>query len=342
MGQTFDRLTRTFRVREETILEDDTLHSALMAQVQPQRKFGQPRNDNVKRSPPQRNHFTKKPEGQENPLYDRILQALRDLKSDVGTIKKSLYNAGIQVGQTQDHKYGKGPPQPDKPRVKFAGIAKRTKMGKIIASRSLVQDRETNISDTDEDEEDQQAQLAQVVTMAKKVPINYRAQKASFSSMMRFDHVDLQLGSSDPLRQYPQDDPITDASMDDDVSATSYLAQSPQISNQGSVGGDSVQGIMSNLSVMSSVDSNMGLEEEQPESAEESDKEPTPLAGRTRSARASQPRQFNIPTAAIPDDSDDEYVTATSTPTSTKAKNKYARKIQRKSRIRSRFSVQGK
>ncbi len=48
LGQTFDRLTRTFRVREEMILEDDTLHSALMAQVQPQRKFGQLRNDNVK------------------------------------------------------------------------------------------------------------------------------------------------------------------------------------------------------------------------------------------------------------------------------------------------------
>jgi hypothetical protein len=160
--------------------------------------------------------------------------------------------------------------------------------------------------------------------------------------MMRFDHVDLQLGSPDPLRQYPQDDPITDAGMDEDVSAASYLAQSPQISNPGSVGGDSVQGIMSNLSVMSSVDSNMDMEEEQPESAEESDKEQTPLAGRTRSARAFQPRQFNIPTPDIPDDSDDKYVNATSTPTSTKAKNKYARRIQRKSRMRSRFSGQGR
>ncbi len=82
---------------------------------------------------------------------------------------------------------------------------------------------------------------------------------------MRFDHVDLQLGSPDPLNQYPQDDPITCAGMDEDVLA----AQSPQISNPGSVGGDSVQGIMSNLSVMSSVDSNMDMEEEQPESAEE-------------------------------------------------------------------------
>jgi hypothetical protein len=275
-------------------------------------------------------------------MYDRILQAICDLKSDVGTIKKSLYNAGIQAGPIPNHKHGKEPLQSDKPRVKFAGIAKKTKMGRIVSSRSLVQDREINISDTDEEEDDQQAQLAQVVTKAKRAPINYRAQKASLSSMMRFDHVDLQQGSSDPLTQYPQDDPINDVSIDGNDSATSYLAQPLQISTPGSVDGDSVQGIMSNLSVMSSVDSNMGLEEEQPESAEESDKEDTPVRGRTRSARASQPKQFKIPSPFIPDDSDDEHVPATATLSSTKAKNKYARRIQRKSRMRSRFSGQGR
>jgi hypothetical protein len=128
-----------------------------------------------------------------------------------------------------------------------------------------VQDKEINISDTDEEEDEQQAQqpqLTEVVTKAKKAPINYRAQKASFSSMMRFNHVDLHQGSPEPLEQYPQYDPIIDASMDEDGPATSYHAPSPQISNSGSVGGESVQGIMSNLSVMSSVDSNMELGEE--------------------------------------------------------------------------------
>jgi hypothetical protein len=86
----------------------------------------------------------------------------------------------------------------------------------------------------------------------------------------------------------------------------------------------------------------MTLEEEQPESAEESDKEETPVRGRTRSARASQPKQFKIPSPFIPDDSDDEHVHATATLSSTKSKNKYARRIQRKSRMRSRFSGQGK
>jgi hypothetical protein len=86
----------------------------------------------------------------------------------------------------------------------------------------------------------------------------------------------------------------------------------------------------------------MTLEEEQPESAEESDKEETPVRGRTRSARASQTKQFKLPTPVIPDDSDDEQIPTMATPSSTKAKNKYARRIQRKSRIRSRFSGQGK
>jgi hypothetical protein len=205
-----------------------------------------------------------------------------------------------------------------------------------------VQNREIEISDNDEEEDNPQAQLAEVVTKAKKAPVNYRAQKASFSSMMRFDHVDLQKGSPDPLDQYPQDDPINDASMDEDGPATSYQAPSPQISNPESVSGESVQGIMNNLSVMSSVDSNMGSGEEQPESEEESDQGQTPLAGRTRSARASQPRQYNIPDASFPDDSDDEYVSASSTPAPIKAKNKYERQILRKSKVKSRFSVRGK
>ncbi len=154
--------------------------------------------------------------------------------------------------------------------------------------------------------------------------------------------MDLQKGSPDPLDQYPQYDPIINASMDEDGLATSCQAPSLQISNSGSADGESVRGIMNNLLVMSLVDSNVESGEEQPESAEESDQGQTPLAGRTRSARASQLLQFNIPTASFPDDSEDEYVTAPATPAPTKPKNKYQRQIQWKSRIKSRFSVRGK
>ncbi len=49
LGQTFDKLTRAFRVREEILIEDDTLQTAFTAQIQPQQKFGQPRSANVKR-----------------------------------------------------------------------------------------------------------------------------------------------------------------------------------------------------------------------------------------------------------------------------------------------------
>jgi hypothetical protein len=89
LGQTFDKLTRAFRVREETIIEDDTLQAAFTAQIQPQRKFGQLRNDNVKgSSPPSRDRQFKHNEQTEKVDYAKILKVIYDLKADVGTIKK--------------------------------------------------------------------------------------------------------------------------------------------------------------------------------------------------------------------------------------------------------------
>ena len=49
-----------------------------------------------------------------------------------------------------------------------------------------------------------------------------------------------------------------------------------------------------------------GEEPEQQESDEE--EKDTPLACRTRSARASKQRSFNLPSAIMPDDSDQELV----------------------------------
>jgi hypothetical protein len=50
-----------------------------------------------------------------------------------------------------------------------------------------------------------------------------------------------------------------------------------------------------------------GEDVEQPESTDDNDQDQTPLSGRTRSARASQsrPRRIVIPSAVIPDDSED-------------------------------------
>ena len=77
LGQTFDKLTRAFRVREETILEDDTLQTAPTAQIQPQRKFGQHRSDNVKRSsPPSRDRIIKHNESVENIVMAKDLKVI--------------------------------------------------------------------------------------------------------------------------------------------------------------------------------------------------------------------------------------------------------------------------
>ena len=69
---------------------------------------------------------------------------------------------------------------------------------------------------------------------------------------------------------------------------------------------------------------------EQPESAEASDNSQTPLSGRTRSARAIQPRKFVIPPAAVPYDSEDMDSDHNS-PSVTKAhpKNKYQKRVLR-------------
>ena len=126
-----------------------------------------------------------------------------DLKADVGTIKKGLESKGILVDSAPDHKRdGKGYPQTDRHRPKFAGIAKKTRLGKIIATRSLVPNREVEMTDSNEEqEEEEQAQLAMIVPVVKKILPNYRGRNASLSSIMRFDHVDLQKESLNPLSQ---------------------------------------------------------------------------------------------------------------------------------------------
>ena len=55
------------------------------------------------------------------------------------------------------------------------------------------------VTDSNEEEEQEQAQLAMVVPVVKKTLINYRGKHAAFSTMMRFDHMDLQKESPNPL-----------------------------------------------------------------------------------------------------------------------------------------------
>jgi hypothetical protein len=348
LGQTFDKLTRAFRVREETIIEDDTLQAAFTAQIQPQRKFGQLRNDNVKRSsPPSRDRQSKHNEQTEKVDYAKILKVIYDLKADVGTIKKGLESKGILVDSAPDHKRdGKGYPQSDRQRPKFAGIAKKTKLGRIIASRSLVPNREVEVTDTDEEpEEEEQAQLAMIVPVIKKTLTNYRGRNASLSSMMRFDHMDLQKESLNPLSQYPTDGQINDVLMQFTTSSASLQEQSPKASIQGSVDGDPFQGHLRQLSFQSpevELQMEYGDDVEQPESTEDSDKDQTPLSGRTRSARASQPLRIVIPSAVIPDDSEDIDSEDNLSPvTKANPKNKYEKRVLRMAAAKKRVSGRG-
>ena len=155
----------------------------------------------------------------------------------------------------------------------------------------------------------------------------------------------LQKESPNPLEQYPTDGEINVDVMQDTTPSELFQGCSPQKSIQGSATSESVQGHMRHLSVMSP-DTEQQIESEdeieQPESAEASDNSQTPLSGRTRSARAIQPRKFVIPHAAIPDDSEDFDSDHNSAPaTSAKPKNKYQKRVLRLAAAKRRVSQRG-
>jgi hypothetical protein len=76
--------------------------------------------------------------------------------------------------------------------------------------------------------------------------------------------------------------------------------------------------------------------------ASDEGKTDTPLVCRTRSARASKPHSFNLPSAIIPDDSDQELVDEpTPAKLQGKPKNKYYRQVLRKLRLRTQGSKRG-
>ena len=108
--------------------------------------------------------------------------------------------------------------------------------------------------------------------------------------------------------------------------------------------GDSVQGELRNLSVMSIEDDMQLMDGEEPEQqASDEDDKDTPLARRTRSARASKPRRLILPPAIMPDtDSDQELVDEPpQAKLKGKPKNKYYRQVLRKLRLRTQVSKRG-
>ncbi len=100
--------------------------------------------------------------------------------------------------------------------------------------------------------------------------------------------------------------------------------------------GDSIHMDMNELSVQSDEDK---IEQESVDEMEQQisdhEEENTPLARRTRSAQASKPSRFVLPSAIIPDESDDEFVDRShNTIRKGKPTNNYFRQVIRKLRLR--------
>ncbi len=93
---------------------------------------------------------------------------------------------------------------------------------------------------------------------------------------------------------------------------------------------------MNKLSVQSDGDKNEqeSVEEMEQQVCDDEGKN-TPLARRTRSARASKPSRFVLPSAILPEDSDDEFVDRSyNILPKGKLTNKYFRQVLRKLRLR--------
>ena len=86
----------------------------------------------------------------------------------------------------------------------------------------------------------------------------------------------------------------------------------------------------------------MDGEEPEQQASDEEEKD-TPLASRTRSARASKQRSFNLPSAIMPDDDSDQELVDEPAPAKLKGKpkNKYYRQVLRKLRLRTQVSKRG-
>jgi hypothetical protein len=141
------------------------------------------------------------------------------------------------------------------------------------------------------------------------------------------------------------DGQINDVVMQYNSSSASLQEQSPQASIQNSVDGDPVQGHLRQLSFQSpemELQMEYGDDVEQPESTEDNDKDQTPLSGRTRSARAFQPQHIVIPSAVIPDDSEDsDSDDNLSLVTKANPKNKYEKQVLRMAAAKKRASGRG-
>ncbi len=73
----------------------------------------------------------------ESPRLEKLMQAMYDMKAEMGALRQALHVAGICV-EAPYHKKNKEQPINRSQKTKFAGIAKRANRSKKVASTSPV------------------------------------------------------------------------------------------------------------------------------------------------------------------------------------------------------------
>ena len=139
-----------FKAEEETANNEDSLQAALSANVQRQNYANRGMAAQDRRGP-------KKSPDQRPPKYPaseiaRLVQAVFDMKSEMGIIRRALINSGISIEKSPTVQKQKEHFNNGKQKKSFAGTAKKNKSAKTH-QRSLVQvNHGTTVSDSDDDD----------------------------------------------------------------------------------------------------------------------------------------------------------------------------------------------
>ena len=155
-----------FKPEEEEAGDEESLQTALSAQVRrpTYENRGMAAQD---RKGPKKNPDNRSPKRSSSDI-SKLIQAVFDMKAEMGCMRKALSNAGIILKRSSNVQKPREKNVNGKQENKFAGTAKKNKSNKI-AQRSLVPVDKTELSDSDDETQPEYGAMTIVVKPRKHV-----------------------------------------------------------------------------------------------------------------------------------------------------------------------------
>ena len=155
-----------FKPEEEAASNEESLQAALSANVR------RPNYENRGMAAQDRKGPKKIPDNrspkQSTSEISKLIQAVFDMKAEMGCMRKALINAGITIKRSPNVQKPREQTANGKQKNKFVGAAKKSKANKI-AQRSLVPAEKTELSDSDDDNQPEYGSMTIVVEPKKHV-----------------------------------------------------------------------------------------------------------------------------------------------------------------------------